>query len=172
MRYLVTARVKPDRAEALARAIDDGTLGRGSVAGDEYFRNMARRAQHDDGRVQWVEVCYCATPLAEEREYWEEYFDLEKVQDAHARSRCRDLNGTEPWACGDCDCSARLEARLATKGRPFRSTPTLQRSPKLVYSPCRRLPCRRCWRAPARRSSAAAAPKPRRCSRRRCARRR
>ncbi len=41
MRYLVTARVKPGRAQALARAIDDETLGRGSVAGDEYLRNMA-----------------------------------------------------------------------------------------------------------------------------------
>jgi hypothetical protein len=69
--------------------------------------------------VQWVEVCYCATPLAEERDYWETYFDLEKVQDAHARSRCRDLNGEEPWACSDCDCTARLEARLDAKGRPF-----------------------------------------------------
>jgi hypothetical protein len=120
MRYLVTARVKAGRAGALDEAIDNGTLGRGSVAGDEYFRNMADARQLDDGRVQWVEVCYCATPLAEERHYWEEYFDLEKVQDAHARSRCRDLNGSEPWSCGDCDCSARLEARLAQKGSPFR----------------------------------------------------
>jgi hypothetical protein len=119
MRYLVTARVKPDRGAALERAIEDGTLGEGSIAGDEYFRNMAEARQLDDGRVQWVEVCYCATPLAEEREYWDAFFDLEKVQDAHARSRCKDLNGTEPWACGDCDCSARLEARLATRGRPF-----------------------------------------------------
>ena len=120
MRYLVTARVKPGEHDALAQAIDDGTLGAGSIAGDEYFRNMAAARQLDDGCVQWVEVCYCATPLAEEREYWEPYFTLEKVQDAHARSRCRDLTGTEPWACSDCDCSARLEARLATKGRPFR----------------------------------------------------
>ena len=120
MRYLVTARVKPGERDALARAIDDGTLGEGSIAGDEYVRNMAAARELDDGRVQWVEVCYCATPLAEEREYWEPYFTLEKVQDAHARSRCRDLTGTEPWACGDCDCSARLEARLETKGRPFR----------------------------------------------------
>jgi hypothetical protein len=120
MRYLVTARVKPGEREALARAIDDGTLGEGSIAGDEYFRNMAAARELADGRVQWVEVCYCATPLAEEREYWEPYFMLDKVQDAHARSRCRDLTGTEPWACGDCDCSARLEARLETKGRPFR----------------------------------------------------
>ena len=119
MRYLVTARVRDGRRELLARAIDEGTLGAGSIAGDEYFRNMADARELDDGRVQWVEVCYCPTPLAEERAYWEEFFVLEKVQDAHARSRCRDENGTDPWACGDCDCSARLEARLATKGTRF-----------------------------------------------------
>jgi hypothetical protein len=124
MRYLVTARVKPGQRDALERAIEDESLGRGSVAGDEYLRNMAAARQLEDGRVQWVEVCYCPTPLAEERNYWETYFSLEKVQDAHAPSRCRDRNGTEPWACGDCDCTARLDARLAGKGRPFRSSGT------------------------------------------------
>jgi len=119
MRYLVTARVKEGRRAALADAIERGTLGAGSMAGDEYLRNMSGAREHDDGRVQWVEVCYCPTPLLEEREYWEEYFLLEKVQDAHARSRCRDLNGDEPWSCGDCDCSARLEAHLARRGKPF-----------------------------------------------------
>ena len=122
MRYLVTARVKDGKAAELAEAIENGSLGQGSVAGGEYDRNMNDARVSDDGRVQWVEVCYCYTPLAEEREYWEEYFHLDKVQDAHARSRCKDLNGTEPWSCGDCDCSARLEARLATKGRPFLDT--------------------------------------------------
>jgi hypothetical protein len=120
MRYLVTARVKPGQDAALDRAIDDGSLGRGSVAGGEYLRNMGQARLLGDGRVQWVEVCYCATPLEEEREYWETYFTLDKVQDAHARSRCRDLNGAEPWACGDCDCTARLEQSLARKGRRFR----------------------------------------------------
>jgi len=122
MRYLVTATVKPGHTQALERAIEDGTLGEGSVAGGEYLRNMDEARELEDGRVQWVEVCYCATPLAEEREYWEEFFTLVKVQDAHARSRCRDLNGTEPWSCGDCDCSAKLEARLAIRGRPFRGS--------------------------------------------------
>ena len=120
MRYLVTARVKPGCGPALDRAIEHGTLGRGSIAGDEYVRNMADARALQDGRVQWVEVCYCQTPLQEERPYWETFFTLEKVQDAHARSRCRDLNGDEPWACSDCDCTARLEAHLRTKGRPFR----------------------------------------------------
>jgi hypothetical protein len=121
MRYLVTARVKPGCDEPLSRAIDDGTLGRGSIAGDEYVRNISNARQMNDGRVQWVEVCYCAMPLAEERPYWEAFFTLEKVQDAHARSRCRDLNGTEPWACSECDCTERLEARLASRGQGFRA---------------------------------------------------
>ena len=120
MRYLVTARVRPGREADLLRAIEDGTLGEGSVAGGEYLRNMADARLRDDGAPRWVEVCFCPTPLLEERPYWEAYFDLEKVQDAHARARCLDWNGTEPWACCDCDCTARLEARLAAKGRPFR----------------------------------------------------
>ena len=42
-----------------------------------------------------------------------------KVQDAHARHKCRDETGAEPWACGDCDCTARLEARLRKTGAAF-----------------------------------------------------
>jgi hypothetical protein len=119
MRYLVTARLRDGQSRPLRDAIVGNTLGEGSIAGDEYVRNMHAARLHQDGRVQWVEVCYCPTPLQEEREYWEEYFTLEKVQDAHARSRCRDLNGEKPWACGNCDCSAKLEARLAARGQAF-----------------------------------------------------
>jgi hypothetical protein len=103
----------------LRRAIEAETLGQGSVAGDEYLRNMEEARLAEDGTVRWVEVCYCATPLEEERPYWEEYFELIKVKDAHARKNCRDDNGSEPWACGDCDCTARLEERLRLEGCPF-----------------------------------------------------
>ena len=119
MRYLVTARVKSGRREALARAIDDGTLGAGSIAGDEYLCNMAAARELADGSVKWVETCFCATPLEEERPYWEAYFELLSVKDAHARSRCRHENGTEFWACSNCDCTTRLEQRLSERGRPF-----------------------------------------------------
>jgi hypothetical protein len=119
MRYLVTARVKPGREEALADAIQRRTLGSGSIAGGEYLRNMETARLLRDGSVKWVEVCYCDTPLAEERTYWENYFDLVKVQDAHARSRCRDLNGDQSWACSDCDCTDELESRLTTWGPLF-----------------------------------------------------
>src|SRR6267143_1177247 len=39
MRYLITARVKPGRKQALVRSIRERTLGAGSIAGDEYLRN-------------------------------------------------------------------------------------------------------------------------------------
>ena len=119
MRYLVTARVRPGRREALKDAINSGSLGRGSVAGDEYCRNMSQARELADGRVKWVETCFCPTPLQEERPYWEEFFTFDSVKDAHARRRCRDENGSEPWACCDCDCTKRLEERLAQMGRHF-----------------------------------------------------
>ena len=71
---------------------------------------------------QWVEVCFCATPLEEERPYWEQYFEFLSVKDAHARKNCRDLNGSEPWACCNCDCTRPLEERLARSGQPFLET--------------------------------------------------
>lgn len=73
----------------------------------------------EDGTARWVEVCYCPTPLQEERPYWEEYFDLTRIQDAHDRRQCRDANGSEPWACEDCDCTERLEQKLAGMGASF-----------------------------------------------------
>jgi hypothetical protein len=122
MRYLVRARVKPGREAALVKAIEDGTLGQGSVAEGEYLRNMHYARLCPDQTARWVEVCYCPTPLQEERPYWEEYFDLTRVQDAHDRRRCRDENGEEPWACNGCDCTARLEERLKASGEPFLKT--------------------------------------------------
>jgi hypothetical protein len=119
MRYLVRARVKPGLERALLEAIERGTLGAGSVAEGEYLRNMNQAQLAPDHSARWVEVCYCPTPLQEERPYWEEYFELVRVQDAHDRRQCRDHNGSEPWACGDCDCTARLEEKLKNSGKPF-----------------------------------------------------
>ena len=119
MRYLVRARLKSEMRAPLVDAIAHGTLGIGSIAGGEYLRNMACARQLQDGTVRWVEVCYCPTPLAEERLYWEEYFDLIKVQDAHAQTRCQDSMGEKPWSCNNCDCSKRLAAKLATTGTSF-----------------------------------------------------
>ena len=50
MRYLVTARVKAGPGVAAARRDRRRHARPGSVAGDEYIRNMASARRNDDGR--------------------------------------------------------------------------------------------------------------------------
>jgi hypothetical protein len=119
VRYLVKAKLKSGEGPRLVQAIDERTLGRGSIAGDEYVHNMQQARINADGAATWVETCFCDPPLEEERPYWEEYFDLLSVKDAHSRRNCRHENGTEPWACCDCDCTQKLEERLAGQGDSF-----------------------------------------------------
>ena len=119
MRYLVRARVKPGSERPLLEAIENQTLGRGSVAGGEYLRNMREARLCPDQTARWVEVCYCPTPLQEERPYWEQFFDLLSVKDTHARRNCKHENGTESWACCNCDCTAKLEKKLEQSGNSF-----------------------------------------------------
>jgi hypothetical protein len=119
MRYLVKARVKTGLEKSLLQAVADGSLGRGAIASDEYIHDMQQARTDEEGIAQWVETCFCASPLAEERPYWEQYFQLSSVKDAHSRRHCRHENGTEPWACCDCDCTRKLEAKLQQQGRPF-----------------------------------------------------
>ena len=122
MRYLVKAHLKPDQAARLKQAIEDGSLGRGSIAYGEYIRNMNQARFTDDETVQWVEVCYCPAPLEEEIPYWEEYFELLQIKDAHSRRKCRDMTGEEYWACSTCDCTERLEVVMQKWGQLFLNT--------------------------------------------------
>jgi hypothetical protein len=119
VRYLVKAKLKPGKAPSLLDAINKGTLGRGSIAGDEYVHNMNEARVDAQGAATWVETCFCDLPLEEERPYWEEYFELLKVMDAHSRRNCRHENGTEAWACCDCDCTRKLEDKLQGQGSAF-----------------------------------------------------
>jgi hypothetical protein len=57
MRYLVRARVKPGSERSLLKAIDNGSLGQGSVAEGEYLRNMQDARLCPDNTARWVEVC-------------------------------------------------------------------------------------------------------------------
>jgi hypothetical protein len=119
MRYLVKAKLKTGQAVELLQAIDRGTLGRGSIAGDEYLFDMKMARVDDEGEARWVETCFCDPPLDEERPYWEEFFELLAIKEAHARRNCRHENGTERWACCNCDCTKRLEERLSQSGESF-----------------------------------------------------
>ena len=116
MRYLVKGRVKSGKDSALLRAIEYRTLGKGSIAGDEYLYNM-HQARVNEGIATWVETCFCDPPLDEERPYWEEYFELLSTKDAHSRHTCRHENGTDLWYC--CDCTKKPERYLAAQGSSF-----------------------------------------------------
>jgi hypothetical protein len=122
MRYLVKARVRPGQEKPLLRAIDQQTLGKGSIAGDEYQQDIKQARVNDAGIVSWVETCFCDSSLEEERPYWEEYFELLRVKDAHSRRNCRHENGTEAWACCACDCTKRLEEKLQREDQSFLTT--------------------------------------------------
>lgn len=119
MRYLVTGRVKPGKSAQLLIAIKNGTLGRGSIAEGEYIRNMKEARLIENGDVCWVEVCYCPTPLMEELPYWEEYFEITDIRDAHGRHQCKDETGEEPYACSSCDCTKKLEEKMKKWGKTF-----------------------------------------------------
>jgi hypothetical protein len=119
VRYLVKAKLKPGKSKLLLQSVSHGTLGKGSIAGDEYIYNMSEARVNADGVATWVETCFCDPPLAEERPYLEEYFELISVKDAHSRRNCRHENGTEAWACCDCDCTKKLEEKLRGQGASF-----------------------------------------------------
>lgn len=119
VRCLVKAKVKAGKSRPLLESIDNQTLGHGSIARDEYIYNMNQARLNPDGVAIWVETCFCDPPLAEERPYWEEYFELLSIKDAHSRRNCRHENGTEPWACCNCDCTKKLEQKLRGDGDSF-----------------------------------------------------
>jgi hypothetical protein len=119
MRYLVKAKLKAGKQRDLVRAIDNETLGRGSIAGDEYLHNLHQARVNGHGIATWVECCFCDPPLAEERPYWEEFFHLVSVKDAHSRRNCRHENRSERWACCECDCTKKLEQKLGEQGDSF-----------------------------------------------------
>lgn len=119
MRYFVNARLKVEKSGALKQAIDHGTLGQGSIAGGEYLRNMKSARLLEDGTVAWIAICFCNPPLAEERPYWEAYFNLIQISDAIERSTCLHETGEEKWACKICSCSIGAETRLEQRGLSF-----------------------------------------------------
>jgi hypothetical protein len=57
MRYRVKARIKPGYEKSLLDAIDRETLGKGSIAGDEYQHNMKQARIDSAGVATWVETC-------------------------------------------------------------------------------------------------------------------
>jgi hypothetical protein len=119
MKYLVKAKVKESRKSELLEEIKNGTLGKGSVAFGEYVKNMQHARILEDGTVCWIEICFCSTPLNEEKPYWEKYFENIKIENAQDPQYCQDSNGESKRACFDCSCTQELEEKMLTWGKPF-----------------------------------------------------
>ena len=94
MIYAVTARLIEDKAGEFARRLADGSIKCQEPDGREIVRSMARARVAPDGTVSWTETCYCATPLAHERQtVLDRYFSTIETEpvDAHAESEGRPL---------------------------------------------------------------------------------
>lgn len=119
MRYLVKARPLAEKKNDLLTAINNETLGTGSVAFGEYVKNMKQARELDDGTVCWVEVCFCAEPLNEEMPYWQVYFTDIEIEETTAPEDCMDFNGADKRACFGCDCTKQLEEEMLGWGKTF-----------------------------------------------------
>jgi hypothetical protein len=119
MKYLVKAKVKEQERENLLKEIEDETLGKGSVAFGEYMKNMNQARVLDDGTVAWIEICFCPTPLNEEKSYWEKYFEIITIEKAQNQKYCQDSNGDQKRACFECSCTEELEEEMLGWGKPF-----------------------------------------------------
>ena len=67
MHYTVQARLIPDTAADLLRKLTDGTVAQQKPYGREVVASMKRAVVDAEGVVRWSEVCYCPTPLEQER---------------------------------------------------------------------------------------------------------
>ena len=106
MRYMLGAKVRPDRRADLLRALEDGTFGRGFPFGD--LGDVLRTGQVDaSGTIRWVEVCYCreyyGVAMEEELPYLEEYLADIEVADARSPRYCKGYP-----ECNDCACTRKV----------------------------------------------------------------
>jgi hypothetical protein len=106
MRYILGAKVRPDRRADLLRALEDGTFGRGFPYGD-LGEVLCEGRVDASGTIRWVEVCYCresyGVAMEEELPYLEEYLTDIEVADALNPRHCKGYP-----ECNDCNCTRKV----------------------------------------------------------------
>jgi hypothetical protein len=124
MRYILGARVRPERRPDLLRALEDGSFGRGFPYGD-LGEVLCEGRVDANGTIRWVEVCYCreyyGVAMHEELPYLEEYLTDIEVADARSPVYCEGYP-----ACNDCDCTRKVR---------FRGEPLLDHLRRTVSEP-------------------------------------
>ena len=113
MRYLLSARVRPERRRELLEAIEQGRFAEGFPYGD-LGETLCRGRVDESGTIRWVEVCYCreflGVAMDEEIGYFEDYLTDITIADARSPRSCEGYP-----ACNDCDCTNKVRF----PGEPF-----------------------------------------------------
>jgi hypothetical protein len=109
MRYLLGAKIRPDRRADLLLALEDGSFGEGFPYGD--LGEMLCTGRVDEcGMIRWVEVCYCrefyGVAMHEELPFLEEFLTDIEVADARSPRYCKGYP-----ECNDCDCTRKVRFR-------------------------------------------------------------
>lgn len=106
MRYILGARVRPERRPDLLRALENGSFGRGFPYGDLGEVLCAGRVDAT-GTIRWVEVCYCreyhGVAMHEELPFLEEYLTDIEVADARSPRSCKGYP-----ECNGCACTKKV----------------------------------------------------------------
>jgi hypothetical protein len=125
--------VEPGKERDLVSAINDGTRGKGSIAGDEYLNDIEQARVDDHGVASWVETAF-AIRLSPKDALLGSVFPLAQREGCALPSEFPDEDGTEPWASCDCDYTKKLEKRLATQAKRlskrFAQAKAISRSPR------------------------------------------
>jgi len=113
LRYIIGAKVRPDRRAELLLTLEEGRFGEGFPYGD--LGQVLRAGRVDaSGTIRWVEVCYCreyyGVAMAEELPYFEEYLTDIEVADARSPVSCKGYP-----ECNQCDCTTKVRF----EGEPF-----------------------------------------------------
>ncbi len=106
MRYLLSAKVKPEGKARLLLALESGSFGAGFPYGDLGEMLCAGRVD-SSGLIRWVEVCYCreyyGVAMHEELPYLEEFLTEIEVSDVRSPRYCKGYP-----ECNDCDCTRKV----------------------------------------------------------------
>lgn len=85
MLYHVKASFKADAAREFHRLLTDGTIAAQQPDGREIVDSMHRARITSSRTVEWTERCFCAVPLAHEREtVYDRFFDQLQIHPLHA----------------------------------------------------------------------------------------
>jgi hypothetical protein len=84
MDYRVKARVLEGKEKTLREAIETGALGKGEIFEKE-MQGAMQEARVSNGLITFYEICYCPSPLQEEREYYDRYLEILEAQVVEGR---------------------------------------------------------------------------------------